>query len=285
MARQDTGMSDQDGRRFAYFSSWHRRRAEGGLFIAMIGGHYSMDPGLHRIRENDHRWRLMLFHDPVELELASGSRVQAPRDSLVVWSPGAVPRAYGSRHRRWSHSWISCAGPRVTELMAEAGLPELTPLALPGPAVADRTLLGLHHELTTHLHPDPGIQECYLRLLLLEARRSHAGRDDVAGRGPLLWVRRRLDEELGRSHTLAELARGRGISPRHLARRFAAAWGMSPAAYHQRARMEHARTLLDQPDTPLARIAAALGYVDAFAFSKAFKRHAGISPDAYRRRR
>jgi AraC-like DNA-binding protein len=286
MARQDSGMSDRDGRRFQYFSSAYRRRGDGSLFIAMIGGHYGMEPGLFRYhRSPQYRWRLMLFHDPVLLERPDGGRVAAPADSLVLWERRAVPRAYGAERRRWSHSWIACEGSRIDALLAEAALPELTPIPLPGPAVADRTLLGLHHELTAYARPDPGIQESFLRLLLLEARRGHAGDADAADPEGLLWVRRRLDEQLDRPLSLEELARERGMSARHLARRFTATWGMTPAAYHQRARMEHARSILDQPGVPLARVARVLGYADAFAFSKAFKRHTGVSPDAYRGRR
>lgn len=282
MARTDTGMSDQDMPRFSYFSSWYRRQPEGPLFVAMLGGRYAMAPGLHRCLGHDGRWRLMVFHDPVELELPDGRRIEAPRDGLVLWSPQRPPRTYGHRRRRWSHSWISCIGPRLPALIAELGLPELVPMPLPGPAVAERTLLGLHHELTAQAHPDAGIQEALIRLLLLEARRV---RTDAADPHDLLWVRRRLDEVLDRPLSLQELAHGRGMSPRHLARRFHATWGMTPAAYHARARMQHARTLLDQQGAPLARIAAALGYADAFAFSKAFKRAVGVSPDAWRRRR
>lgn len=50
-------------------------------------------------------------------------------------------------------------------------------------------------------------------------------------------------------------------------------------------RMELASELLSFTDYTLAMIADQTGYKNAFAFSKAFKRHAGISPKEYRRKR
>ncbi|HAT10124.1 MAG TPA: hypothetical protein DCS97_05930, partial [Planctomycetes bacterium] len=85
--------------------------------------------------------------------------------------------------------------------------------------------------------------------------------------------------------SLAELARDQGLSPRHLARRFVAAWGMTPDTYHQRLRADYAIGLLERADLPLAEVAQRLGYATAFAFSKAFKRWSGLSPHGYRCRR
>lgn len=48
------------------------------------------------------------------------------------------------------------------------------------------------------------------------------------------------------------------------------------------ARLAHAATLLHNTDAGLAEIAARAGYGSEFSFGKAFKRHFGVSPGAYR---
>jgi AraC-like DNA-binding protein len=225
--------------------------------------------------------RLGIFHDEGML-VTEACRIPIAAESLVVWRTTTPPTAYGHAHRRWSQSWIMCAGTIIDALLAETALPVLTPIPLPGPATAARSLLGLYQELTTHRHPDPGILASLLRLLLLEARRCHLGADTSADPEGLLWVRRRLDEHPDRAVSLESLARERGWSTRHLSRRFTAVWGTTPAVYRTRVRMDHACALLDQPQASLAEIARAVGYADAFAFSKAFKRHTGVSPLRYR---
>jgi len=282
MAAKVRGMSKKDSERYLYCSSWHRRPHAGDFYVTIIGGRFHMPPGLRRSKPNNPAWRLMVFHSPAELWLKNGESVAVAAESLVIWREPSGPVDIGHRKHPWLHSWITCAGPRADALIAEAGLPLCTPIPLPSPTIADRTLLGLYHELTIYAQPDQVIQESLIRLLLSEASRARAGDPGRADPDDILWVRRRLDRELDREVPLDALARAAGMSPRHLVRRFLATWGLTPAAYHLRMRMTYAKTLLDQPGVPLAPIARAVGYVDAFAFSKAFKRHTGVSPQDYR---
>jgi AraC-like DNA-binding protein len=52
-----------------------------------------------------------------------------------------------------------------------------------------------------------------------------------------------------------------------------------------RLRMQRAEELLVKYDYALKNIAEELGYGTPFAFSNAFKRHKGISPEHFRRQR
>ena len=58
--------------------------------------------------------------------------------------------------------------------------------------------------------------------------------------------------------------------------------GVSPQEFQMNFRMERAGNLLRSTDNPVGMIAAELGYSDALAFSKSFRRHFGISPTQYR---
>ena len=65
-----------------------------------------------------------------------------------------------------------------------------------------------------------------------------------------------------------------------LRRAFRLRFGLPVAAYHQAERMRLASQLLE--DLPVAAVAQRLGYADAFAFSKQFRRAMGMAPSAWR---
>ncbi len=75
-----------------------------------------------------------------------------------------------------------------------------------------------------------------------------------------------------------------GMSARTLARRFRQALGESPGAYLRKARMSEARRLLEGTGQPIADVMTSVGYSDAAAFGRAFKRDAGLSPKLYRQK-
>lgn len=81
-------------------------------------------------------------------------------------------------------------------------------------------------------------------------------------------------------HALAERA---GVSPRHLTRKFSAAFGESPGKFVERLRLDHARSLLGQ-GIRVDGAARAAGFRSADAFRRAFERRFSVAPSAYRRR-
>ena len=83
---------------------------------------------------------------------------------------------------------------------------------------------------------------------------------------------------LDRQLPLDELARVAGTSPRTLARRVAAAVGMTPQRFVQRVRVQHAAHLLETTRESVEVIAARVGYADTAAFRRVFRAHTGESP-------
>ncbi len=83
--------------------------------------------------------------------------------------------------------------------------------------------------------------------------------------------------------TVAGLAARVGMSRSAFAARFAQLVGEPPLHYVTRWRMQKAATMLRASTSTLADIAARVGYESEAAFSKAFKRWAGVAPGAFRR--
>lgn len=81
---------------------------------------------------------------------------------------------------------------------------------------------------------------------------------------------------------LPQLARAMGMGARTLQRRLAER-GLTFRAVTEEARMDLAAELLAEPRLPLARIAFRLGFSQTSAFHRAFRRHAGTTPGAFRR--
>ncbi|GAA1798903.1 AraC family transcriptional regulator [Luedemannella flava] len=107
------------------------------------------------------------------------------------------------------------------------------------------------------------------------------------------WLAALADPVLGRAlvavhadpaapWTVGQLASVAGLSRAAFARRFAEQVGLPPLTYLTRWRMVRAQQVLRANSAPLDTVAREVGYDSAFAFSKAFKRHTGVSPARYR---
>ena len=93
-----------------------------------------------------------------------------------------------------------------------------------------------------------------------------------------------LHERPGEAWTLEKLAREVGLSRSALAERFTHFVGEPPVQYLTRWRMQVAARLLADGHAKVATIALQVGYDSEAAFSRAFKKLAGVPPAAWRRR-
>lgn len=104
-------------------------------------------------------------------------------------------------------------------------------------------------------------------------------RDPVLGRALML-----LHAQPDTTWTVAKLARSVAVSRSVLAARFVQVLGVSPMRYLAQWRLQLAANLLrDQPQLGMGSIAERVGYEAEAAFSRAFKRHLGVSPAAWRK--
>ncbi len=139
------------------------------------------------------------------------------------------------------------------------------------------------------------------RMVLEEIRRSPVDRAALGAALTALEraLRRRLSPAAPGDHLAAErelialhaadpefsaarLAARLGLSARALRKRFRQGAGTTAARALLSARMALAERLLASSGFPIQEVAARAGFRDPFYFARAFRRHAGLAPSAYR---
>ncbi|MFX3646377.1 MAG: AraC family transcriptional regulator [Paenibacillus sp.] len=101
---------------------------------------------------------------------------------------------------------------------------------------------------------------------------------------PVKQTLRYIQKHYREQVTLDSLAEQLNYSSRHLSMQFKRKTGYSPIDYLIQTRIAKARTLLVRSDATLSEIAAEVGYLDVYYFSRIFKKHVGISPIQYQRK-
>ncbi|UYG05591.1 AraC family transcriptional regulator [Halomonas sp. LR3S48] len=96
-----------------------------------------------------------------------------------------------------------------------------------------------------------------------------------------IWIDRHLADEI-RVDQLAALC---ALSPGHFHALFRELTSVTPLAYVQQRRLEHARALVRHSRLSLGHIASLVGFCDQGSFSRAYRRHFEVSPSSERRHR
>jgi AraC-like DNA-binding protein len=104
-------------------------------------------------------------------------------------------------------------------------------------------------------------------------------RDETVGRAVAL-----LHESPSEAWTLARIAKSVGVSRSVLADRFTHLVGHPPMQYLTRWRMQLAARQLSDGSLKVSSIAREVGYESEAAFSRAFKKVAGVAPAVWRNR-
>lgn len=82
---------------------------------------------------------------------------------------------------------------------------------------------------------------------------------------------------------ISDIAYSIGIHPNYLSLKFKDELGISPKKYLSNLKMNKAKELLTESDDPINLIAGSVGFSDALAFSKFFRKELGVSPSKYRK--
>lgn len=123
-------------------------------------------------------------------------------------------------------------------------------------------------------------QEQILAMLLDLISKPLSTREQIDKR--ILLAKTFLDDHVGASVSLEQVAMAAHLSVRQLSTLFKEQLGFTPLNYVREQRMKKALTLLTQSTLPITTIAESVGYQNLSAFSDRFKKHFGRSPRIYR---
>ncbi len=222
--------------------------------------------------------QLSLSPQPPQHSITIAVADLAGTESSPALQPGAA-QVISAAYQLWHaplHPFLQQLPPWF--VLRGATLPPLSPLPLTL-GLLDRELQGDAPGATSATH---GLLDALFAFALREmAQREnpatpgwHHGINDRAIRQVLTLMHRNLSHPW----TLDALGQKAGLSRSALAERFRQAMGDTPLNHLRTLRMQKAMQLLCDTRQTLEQVAQAVGYQDAFGFSKVFKRTTGQSP-------
>lgn len=283
------------------------------------------DAGMLRsLLKLQHGVRVVAFHfvqrGHIEVTPSGGAPVMVESGEMVICFGGSAHRlSQGARSKAVPVESLLAGGKnpfksrheqklRGTSLLCGVFLMhdvELNPLfaALPPLLHLAARSGGLHHlalvqermtqELDQKSLGSRYVIERLLELLCAETLRAYLETAPARNSGWLVGLRdpaisralAMIHSRPGADWSVDRLAQGIAMSASRFAARFSAALGDSPMAYVTKWRMNVAGRLLKGSRKGIASIAAEVGYENVAAFNRAFKRHVGLPPAAWRSER
>jgi len=287
MSQPSTWLLTHGAVRFILPAPTTRALAEHALGRALYptsAGYYPAARG-HAMRRQTHDDCLLLYcvEGRAEVEAFGASRPVGPGD-LLCFLPG-VPHEYRAvDDDPWTVYWTHFTGTQSLAYLRHAGLSRrdiVTHIGVRAALVSDFQLLielrRTPHQLPAALQAAHVLRQILCRLATAEA--GEVSRSQLQLERVHALMQRQLDGAL----RLDELAAAARLSRFQFAHEYQRRTGVSPIAHFIRLKVERATQLLDTTGLSVKEVAAALGYSDAYYFSRVFKKIVGFSPDRYRR--
>lgn len=205
-----------------------------------------------------------------------------------VWLQAKQPHAYGaSEEDPWTISWTHFAGEEVVhwrDFLRVCSAIDDSLLRIPrdhsDEVALDRIYANMEKGLSTRYQvaAATALRQAFSKIgeILVERHGLRTARERVVASVETLrddWLR---------AHRLEELATAAAMSVTHYCAHFREVTGFAPIDFLIRLRIQHACHLLDTSKLTVGQIAAAVGYIDPYYFTRCFRRVMGCAPKHYR---
>ncbi|WP_254304493.1 AraC family transcriptional regulator [Rathayibacter sp. VKM Ac-2835] len=202
---------------------------------------------------------------------------------VAIIAPGVPHRYWADFDDPWTIWWLHVAGADAAALVSAVIEERTSPVVTARDAFSAKALI--EHAVAA-LERDETDSSLYAASgaawNLLAQLASDRARGTLESGDRIRMAQDHLREHLDSPTSITELATLAGMSTSHFSALFKKAAGMSAVEYVKRLRSARARELLITTDAPIADIARAVGYSDAFYFSRQFRAINGTSPSEYR---
>lgn len=184
----------------------------------------------------------------------------------------------------WEYIWLHVGGPKLPEILHKAGLSIHQPIFTPI-SHWDKIISLLRDILRHPTREYYCIGDLYqIYDCMTEYSTTKIERDIDASllhvKNVIGYIRLKYSDPI----KIETIAYACGLNRSYLTRLFKEATGYTLQEYLMIYRMKMAMQQLEESEKSIQDICYAVGYSDTFTFSKAFKRHVGMSPSAYRKK-
>lgn len=200
--------------------------------------------------------------------------------------PGQVNTYSADEKTPWKYTWVEFDGLRAAEYLEAAGLGVNQPLYEPrdlrlGAAVGERLLYIADHADASPLH-----LVGQLCLFLDQLISSSSTRREIRG-GQLrdFYIQEAvnyMERNYQREITVEEIASACRLNRSYFSKIFKENMGCPPQEFLIRLRLSKATVMMKSSGASIGGIAAMCGYPNQLHFSRAFKKHYGVSPREWR---
>ncbi|RDE19457.1 AraC family transcriptional regulator [Motiliproteus coralliicola] len=247
-------------------------------------GHYVQALG-HAMTREDHDDYLLIYCTEGRGALTVGQHHGYLKAGQLVLLPRGLAHTYSADDADpWTIYWVHFEGESADAFFRNLPMDPDYPVIEVGQnakLIADfENLLQVRrsgYQLRPFLHAANQLRQIlsYLALLRSRSTATDSGFD-------LELIHSYMQSHIHEPLELETLANQVNLSKYHFAKKYKEATGTSAINHFINLKIEHACQLLDVGNQSISQISYALGYDDAYYFSRLFKKVMGISPSQYR---
>ena len=230
-------------------------------------------------------WCLDYYKNEMGLYDCNGTPIVSEPDSIYILPPNTASIHKSKSGKSWLHSTIIFYAD--TKDMDRLGIPYMMPIHITNTTELEQLFYNMQqHNVTPSAFKDEA-QEAYLKLILIFIHNmllTYTKNYKVKRGDDLQFVRQTFINSLHINWTVEQMANMANMSKRSFQRNYMKLYGITPIADLYEARLRSAKRLLTDGFS-INFIITACGFKSPQHFSTFFKRHCGMSPSNYIKKR
>ncbi len=218
----------------------------------------------------------------------NGAHTVVNEGNMILYRPDEEQRYYYYAPEKTEVYWVHFTGSDVDSILEYYRLPKTANLFYTGTSADYQWMYRqMIQELQLCRQNYEELVSLLLRQIFIMINR-HIAEDKKIGSSIHNEIERAthyFNENYNKDINIDEYAASRHISTCWFIRSFRQVIKVTPMQYILSLRMANAQNLLETTDYNISEVAAAVGYDNALYFSRLFRKHIGVSPSEYRKKR